>query len=53
MMSLTMMGLTLGPLVRALFLFAFKNPWVVLTTPLVMFVAWGLAYCPNRNQVNW
>ena len=51
MMSLTMMGLTLGPLVRALFLFALKNLLVVLTNPLgvlmtllVVFVAWVLAF---------
>ena len=51
MMSLTMMGLAMGLLVRALFLFASKNPLVVLTnalvvltTPLVVFVDWGLAF---------
>ena len=38
MMSLTMMGLTPGPLVRALFLFALINPSVVLTIPLVVLV---------------
>ena len=51
MMSLTMMGLTQGLLVCAIFLFALMNPQVVLTTPLVMlatslvvFVAWGLEF---------
>ena len=31
-----MMGLTPGPLARALFLFALMNPLVALETPLVM-----------------
>ena len=51
MMSLTMMGLTPGPLVRALFLFTLKNPLEVLTTPLVVmtiplavFVVWVLDF---------
>ena len=51
MMSLTMMGLTLGPLIRALLPFTLKNPLVVLTTLLVVlptllvvFVAWGPAF---------
>ena len=44
MMSLTMMGLTMGPLVRALFLFVFKIPLVVLMIMLVEFVVWGLAF---------
>ena len=46
MMSLTLMGLTPGPLVLALFLFTFNNPLVmltntlvVLTPPLFMFMA--------------
>ena len=38
------MGLTPGLLVRAILLFALKNPLVVLTTPLVVFVAWGLEF---------
>ena len=53
MMSLTMMGLTPGPLVRALFLFALKNPLVMLTTPLVVFVEWVLEFFSDSNQVNW
>ena len=51
MMSLKMMGLTLGPLVRVIFIFSLKNILVllttllvVLTTPLVLFVAWGLEF---------
>ena len=44
MMSLTMMSLTPGLLVRALFLFSLKNTLVVLKTLLVVFVAWGLAF---------
>ena len=58
MMSLTMMGLTSGLLLRSLFLFASKNllvvlttslvmlttPLVVLTIPLVVFVAWVLEF---------
>ena len=43
MMSMTMMGLTLGPLVRALFLFALAIPLVMLLTPLVIFMASVLA----------
>ena len=44
MMSLTMMGLTPGLLVRAILLFALKIKLVVLTFTLVMFVAWVLAF---------
>ena len=44
MMSLTMMGLTPGSLVRALFIFSLMNLLVVLTIPLVAFVAWGLVF---------
>ena len=44
-----MMGLTPGLLVRALFPFAFTNPLVVLKTPLVMSVAWGLVFFSNSN----
>ena len=44
MTSLTMMGQTPGPLVRALFLFALMNPLVVLVNPLVVSVAWGLEF---------
>ena len=36
MMSLTMVVLTLGPLVRALFLFALMNQLAVFETPLVV-----------------
>ena len=36
MMSLAMMGLTPGPLVRALFFFALMNLLVLLYTPLVV-----------------
>ena len=43
-MSLTIMGLTPGPLVRALFLFALMNPLVVLETPLVVSVRCGLEF---------
>ena len=39
MTSKTIMGLTPGPMVRALFLFALKIPLVVLKIPLVLFVA--------------
>ena len=39
MMSLAMMGLDTGPLVRVLFHFALVNPLVVLVNPLVVFVA--------------
>ena len=39
MMSLMMMGLTPGPLVRVLFIFALKILFVVLTIPLIVFVA--------------
>ena len=35
-MSLTMMGLTPGPLLRALFLFSLMNLLVMLETPLVV-----------------
>ena len=51
MMSLTMMGLNPGLLVRAVFLFALIIPLVVLTTPLVVlkipfvvFMAWVLFF---------
>ena len=37
MMSLKMMGMTPGPLVRALLLFALKILLVVLTTLLIVF----------------
>ena len=54
MKSLTMMGLTPIPLVRALSLFALKNLLVVLMTPLVVlkillvvFVAWVLEFFPR------
>ena len=53
MTSLTMMDLTLGILVRAIFLFALKNPLVVLTTPLlvlmiplIVFVVWLMNFFP-------
>ena len=58
MMSLTMMVLTPGLLVRALFLFALMNPLVVLETPLVMLtnmlvmsVAWGLAVFFQQESI--
>ena len=38
MMSLKIMGLTPGPLVRTLLIFALKNILAVLTTQLVVFV---------------
>ena len=51
MTSLTMMGLTPGPLVREIFLFALKNPLAVLMTLLVMltntlvvFMAWDMEF---------
>ena len=51
MMSLTMMVLTPGPLVRALFLFALTIPLVMLETPLVVLKnplivtgEWGLSF---------
>ena len=50
-MSLTMMGLILGPLMRDIFIFALNNllvvlmtPLVVLTTPFVAFVAWSMKF---------
>ena len=46
MTSLTMMGLTPGPLVRALFHFALLNLLVVLENLLVVSVTWGLAFPP-------
>ena len=49
-MVLTMMGLTSGPLVRALSL---DNVLVVLTTLLILFVAWGLEFRLDRNRINW
>ena len=49
MMSLKMIGLTPGTLVRAIFLFAFMNPLVVLETLLVVSVAWGLAFFPCQE----
>ena len=46
-----MMGLTMAPLVRPLFLFALINllvmletPLVVMKNPLVVSVAWGLVF---------
>ena len=64
MMSLTMMGLTLVPLVCAIFLISL----CVLTNTLVVLVAWGIAFlyqqelnpnvifyvcrvCINRSQI--
>ena len=51
-----MMGLTPGPLVYALFLFALMNPLVVLETPLftlaitlVVSVAWGLEFLSRQE----
>ena len=44
MMSLTIMGLTPGSLVRALSLFVLMNPLVMLTILLVVFVAWVLEF---------
>ena len=51
MMNLTTMGLTPGLLIRAILLLALKNmlvmlttTFVVLTTPLGVFVAWGLEF---------
>ena len=38
------MGLDLGPLVHALSRFALKNELDELTTPFVVFVAWGLDF---------
>ena len=43
MTSLTMMGLTPGPLVRALF-------HCVFTILLVLLVPWGLGFCTNRSR---
>ena len=60
MMSLTMMGLIPVPLVHALLLFVLMVPLFMLETPLdllenpsVVSVAWGLAFFPDRNRVNW
>ena len=57
MISLTMMGLTPGQLVRALLLFtlmsslvALETPLVVLETPLVVFVAWGLVFLSRQES---
>ena len=47
MMSLTMMGLDPGPLVRALFHFTLMNPLIVLVDLLVVFMLWGLAFVPT------
>ena len=44
MTSLAMMGLTPGALVCALLIFILNNPLIVLTTPLVMFLGWGLEF---------
>ena len=44
MMSLTIMGLTPGPLVRAIFLFSLKIPLVMLKILLVVFVAWFMEF---------
>ena len=60
MMSLTMMGMTLGPLVRALLPFTLMNMLILLETLLVklmnllvLFMAWGLVFFPDMNRVNW
>ena len=57
-MSLTMMGLNLGPLVRALLLFTLMIPLVVLETPLivlentlVMSVALGLMFLSRHESI--
>ena len=44
MMSLKIMGLDPGPMVRALFLFALMSLLVVLENLLVVFVAWGMEF---------
>ena len=44
MISLAMMGLTPGPLVHVIFIFALMNPVVVLKNMFVMFMAWGLMF---------
>ena len=58
MMSLTIMGLTPGPLVRAVFPFALTNtlvvletPLVVLTNPLVVSMVWGLAFWYRQESI--
>ena len=58
MMSLAMMGLTLGPMVRVVFLFTFMNPLVVLETPLVVLnillvvsVVWGLKFLSWQESI--
>ena len=55
-----MMDLTLGLLIRAIFLSALKNLLVVLTSPLfmleimlVVFVAWVMFFLSDRNLVSW
>ena len=53
MISVTMMGMSTGTLVRAIYHFALINMLVVLANVLVVFVSWGLAFFPNRNWVNW
>ena len=52
-----MMGMTLVPLVRALSIFALKNPLVMSKTPLVtlkaqlvVFVAWGLEFLSRQES---
>ena len=44
MMSLTMMGLDPGPLIRTIFHFDLMNTLVVLENLLVVFLVWGLAF---------
>ena len=44
MISLTIMGMNPGLLVRKLFLFDLVNLLVMLTIPLVVFLAWVLAF---------
>ena len=53
MMSLTMMGVTLGLLARALFLFPLMNNFSVLANMLVMPVSWGweLFYQQELSQL--
>ena len=57
MMIMTMMGLTLGLLVRVLFLFSLMNlmvmlesPLVVLDNLLVMLVAWCLEFLSQQES---
>ena len=50
-MSLTMMGLILGPLMRDIFIFALNNLLVVLMTPLVVLTTPFVAFVVVEHEV--